>query len=184
MITSSASSKNALLATALTRWKRRHWKSARPCLAKYGEDAQPLIYHARHESGKEALSLRYDLTVPLARVVAMHGNELPLPFKRYQIAPVWRAERPQRGRYREFYQWRCRYRRQRIHGRRRRTDRHALRNPARAGLRLSTGPQFCVRINNRKLLHGIGEFAGVEGGAGCLISTAAWINSSASMRRA
>ena len=130
-------------------------------LGKYGEDAQPLIYHARHESGKEALSLRYDLTVPLARVVAMHGNELPLPFKRYQFAPVWRAERPQRGRYREFYQ--C--------------DADIVGSAAMAAdaeliamlceiLRAlgfgERGPQFCVRINNRKLLHGIGEYAGVE----------------------
>ena len=130
-------------------------------LGKYGEDAQPLIYHARHESGKEALSLRYDLTVPLARVVAMHGNELPLPFKRYQFAPVWRAERPQRGRYREFYQ--C--------------DADIVGSASMAAdaeliamlceiLRAlgfgERGPQFCVRINNRKLLHGIGEYAGVE----------------------
>jgi len=50
------------------------------------------------------LGLRYDLTVSLARVVAQHGNKLPKPFKRYQIAPVWRADRPQRGRYREFIQ--------------------------------------------------------------------------------
>ena len=130
-------------------------------LGKYGEDAQPLIYHARHESGKEALSLRYDLTVPLARVVAMHSNELPLPFKRYQFAPVWRAERPQRGRYREFYQ--C--------------DADIVGSASMAAdaeliamlceiLRAlgfgERGPQFCVRINNRKLLHGIGEYAGVK----------------------
>ena len=48
--------------------------------------------------------LRYDLTVPFARYVVQHRNDLPLPFKRYQIQPVWRADRPQRGRYREFYQ--------------------------------------------------------------------------------
>lgn len=48
--------------------------------------------------------LRYDLTVPFARYVVMHRNELQLPFKRYQIQPVWRADRPQKGRYREFYQ--------------------------------------------------------------------------------
>ena len=48
--------------------------------------------------------LRYDLTVPLARFIVMHRNELQLPFKRYQIQPVWRADRPQKGRYREFYQ--------------------------------------------------------------------------------
>ena len=50
------------------------------------------------------LALRYDLTVPLARFFGMHESELALPLKRYQIAPVWRAERPQRGRFREFYQ--------------------------------------------------------------------------------
>ncbi len=48
--------------------------------------------------------LRYDLTVPFARFVVMHRNELQMPFKRYQIQPVWRADRPQKGRYREFYQ--------------------------------------------------------------------------------
>src|SRR5882724_2604423 len=70
---------------------------------KYGPDADKLIYDARHREGKEDLALRYDLSVPLSRVVAMNP-ELTKPFKRYQIAPVWRAERPQRGRYREFYQ--------------------------------------------------------------------------------
>lgn len=49
--------------------------------------------------------LRYDLTVPLARYVAMNRNEITFPFKRYQMQPVWRADRPQRGRYREF--WQC-----------------------------------------------------------------------------
>ena len=48
--------------------------------------------------------LRYDLTVPFARYVVMHRDELTFPFKRYQIQPVWRADRPQKGRYREFYQ--------------------------------------------------------------------------------
>src|ERR1035438_1193939 len=48
--------------------------------------------------------LRYDLTVPFARYVVMHQNEITFPFKRYQIQPVWRADRPQKGRYREFYQ--------------------------------------------------------------------------------
>lgn len=75
---------------------------------KYGEEGEKLIFKIlkRGEEGKSGdsdLALRYDLTVPLARVVAMYG-ELPRPFKRYQLAPVWRAERPQRGRYREFYQ--------------------------------------------------------------------------------
>ena len=48
--------------------------------------------------------LRYDLTVPFARYVVQHREELQLPFKRFQIQPVWRADRPQKGRYREFYQ--------------------------------------------------------------------------------
>src|SRR5579859_2476160 len=73
-------------------------------LGKYGEDAEKLIYHAQHTAGKEELALRYDLTVPLARFFAQHESELSLPFKRYHIAPVWRGERPARGRYREFYQ--------------------------------------------------------------------------------
>src|SRR5690606_16929182 len=49
-------------------------------------------------------ALRYDLTVPFARYVVMHQNDIAMPFKRFQIQPVWRADRPQRGRYREFYQ--------------------------------------------------------------------------------
>jgi histidyl-tRNA synthetase len=67
-------------------------------LGKYGEEAEMLIYHAQHPGGKEEVAMRYDLTVPLARVVAQHENEIALPFKRYQLSPVWRAERPQRGR--------------------------------------------------------------------------------------
>ncbi len=76
---------------------------AQTLMGKYGPDAEKLIYDARHREGKEDLALRYDLSVPLSRVVAMNP-QLTKPFKRYQIAPVWRAERPQKGRYREFYQ--------------------------------------------------------------------------------
>ena len=65
--------------------------------------------------------LRYDLTVPFARFVVMHRNDLQMPFKRYQIQPVWRADRPQKGRYREFYQ--CgRHCRLRLAAQRSRTD--------------------------------------------------------------
>jgi histidyl-tRNA synthetase len=76
---------------------------------KYGEEGNRLIFkvlrRGEHEaSGETDLALRYDLTVPLARVVAEHGGRLPKFFKRYQIQPVWRADRPARGRYREFYQ--------------------------------------------------------------------------------
>src|SRR5919112_4404849 len=70
---------------------------------KAGEN-EKLMYAFEDHGGRE-VGLRYDLTVPLARVVAMHQNALVLPFKRYHIAPVWRAENPQRGRFREF--WQC-----------------------------------------------------------------------------
>jgi len=78
-------------------------------LGKYGEEGNQLIFkilkRGEHEaSGTADLALRYDLTVPLARVVAQYQNELPRYFKRYQIQPVWRADRPARGRFREFYQ--------------------------------------------------------------------------------
>ncbi len=71
-------------------------------LNKYGDD-EKLVYSFTDHGGRE-VALRYDLTVPLARFVALHQNEITLPFKRYQIAPVWRAENTQRGRLREFYQ--------------------------------------------------------------------------------
>lgn len=75
---------------------------------KYGDEGAKLIFKVlkRGEGGEQGvvdLGLRYDLTVPLARVVAMHP-QLSMPFKRYQIQPVWRADRPQRGRFREFTQ--------------------------------------------------------------------------------
>src|SRR5215218_1488721 len=78
-------------------------------LGKYGEEGNRLIFkilkRGEHEASGEAdLALRYDLTVPLARVVAQYQSELPRIFKRYQIQPVWRADRPARGRFREFYQ--------------------------------------------------------------------------------
>ncbi|TKJ41574.1 histidine--tRNA ligase [candidate division LCP-89 bacterium B3_LCP] len=81
---------------------------------KYGKEADRLIFKILKrgeslKSGMESgelcdLGLRYDLTVPLARVIAMNRGQLVFPFKRYQIQPVWRAERPQKGRYREFIQ--------------------------------------------------------------------------------
>lgn len=70
---------------------------------KYGEEGEMLMYRFK-DNGDRNVAMRYDLTVPLARVVAQYSNELPKFFKRYQIAPVWRAENTQRGRYREFYQ--------------------------------------------------------------------------------
>jgi histidyl-tRNA synthetase len=79
-------------------------------LGKYGEEGDRLIFKIlkRGEEGRQTgeadLALRYDLTVPLARVVAEYQGKLPKFFKRYQIQPVWRADRPQKGRFREFYQ--------------------------------------------------------------------------------
>src|SRR5688500_17678984 len=73
------------------------------------KDDQELIGKKNESLGRFTNSisekaLRYDLTVPFARYVVMHQNEITFPFKRYQIQPVWRADRPQKGRYREFYQ--------------------------------------------------------------------------------
>ncbi len=78
-------------------------------LGKYGEEGNQLIFkilkRGEHEaSGQADLALRYDLTVPLSRVIAEHRQALPKFFKRFQIQPVWRADRPARGRFREFYQ--------------------------------------------------------------------------------
>ena len=88
-------------------------------LGKYGEEGDQLLFRLLHRGDKltralekddteagdlSELGLRYDLTVPLARVVAQYGNNLPRVFKRYQIQPVWRADRPAKGRFREFYQ--------------------------------------------------------------------------------
>jgi histidyl-tRNA synthetase len=82
-------------------------------MGKYGEEGNQLIFKIlkRGEALKDValadaadLALRYDLTVPLARVIAHHQSKLPKLFKRYQIQPVWRADRPARGRFREFYQ--------------------------------------------------------------------------------
>jgi len=76
---------------------------------KYGEEGDKLVFkilrRGEHEASGEAdLALRYDLTVPLARVAAEHSGQLPMPYKRYAIAPVWRADRPGKGRFREFTQ--------------------------------------------------------------------------------
>jgi histidyl-tRNA synthetase len=77
-------------------------------LGKYGEEGDKLLFRIQN-SGEQAAAppekgLRYDLTVPFARYVVQHQSEIAFPFKRYQMQPVWRADRPQKGRYREFYQ--------------------------------------------------------------------------------
>lgn len=124
---------------------------------KYGEDAEQLIFTAQHgRSRRDPLAMRYDLTVPLARVVGQYESQLNLPFKRYHIAPVFRGERPQRGRYREF--WQC--------------DADTVGVASMSAdaeivimmqeiLRRLGFPQFVIKINHRQLLVAIGEFSGV-----------------------
>lgn len=130
-------------------------------MGKYGEEGNQLIFkilkRGVHEgSGEADLALRYDLTVPLARVVAEYREKLPRFFKRYQIQPVWRADRPARGRFREFYQ--C--------------DVDVLGSPsmvveaeicaAAAEVLTRLGfDDFCIRLNHRKVLTGILGVAGV-----------------------
>lgn len=72
-------------------------------MGKYGEEADKLVYSFQ-DQGERQIGLRYDLTVPAAKVLAIYGTQIPMPFKRYQIQPVWRADKPQKGRYREILQ--------------------------------------------------------------------------------
>ncbi|MEY5069344.1 MAG: hypothetical protein RLZ47_1206 [Bacteroidota bacterium] len=100
-------------------------------------------------------ALRYDLTVPFARFVVMHQNEINLPFKRFQIQPVWRADRPQKGRYREFYQCDADV-----------VGSESLLNEAEFVLIYQEAlsnlglKDFTIKINNRKILSGIAEIIG------------------------
>jgi histidyl-tRNA synthetase len=72
-------------------------------MGKYGQEADKLVY-SFEDQGERQIGLRYDLTVPTSKVLSIYQQQLPLPFKRYQIQPVWRAEKPQKGRYREILQ--------------------------------------------------------------------------------
>lgn len=120
-------------------------------------DCEKLLQRHSHTLTPEISekALRYDLTVPFARYVVMHQNEISFPFKRFQIQPVWRADRPQKGRYREFYQCDADV-----------VGSESLLNEAefvliydevlsRLGLR-----DFTIKINNRKILSGIAEIIG------------------------
>lgn len=98
--------------------------------------------------------LRYDLTVPFARYVVQHREELQMPFRRYQIQPVWRADRPQKGRYREFYQCDADV-----------VGSNSLLNEVELMQIVDTvfqrfGVRVCIKINNRKILSGIAEVIG------------------------
>ena len=127
-------------------------------MGKYGEEGDKLLFRIQN-SGEKAASapekgLRYDLTVPFARFVVQHREEISFPFKRFQIQPVWRADRPQKGRYREFYQ--CDVD---IVG----TDSlvselELIQIVEEVYRRL--GIRVCLHINNRKILAGIAEVIG------------------------
>ena len=127
-------------------------------MGKYGEEGDKLLFRIQNSGEKTSLApekgLRYDLTVPFARYVVQHREELSFPFKRFQIQPVWRADRPQKGRYREFYQ--C--------------DVDVIGSDSLIGeLELiqiveevyrRLGIRVCLHINNRKILAGIAEVIG------------------------
>ena len=127
-------------------------------MGKYGEEGDKLLFRIQNSGEKAALApekgLRYDLTVPFARYVVQHREEISFPFKRFQIQPVWRADRPQKGRYREFYQ--C--------------DVDVIGSNSLVGeLELiqiveevyrRLGIRVCLHINNRKILAGIAEVIG------------------------
>ncbi len=144
-------------------------------MGKYGEEGDKLLFKIQNSgdyfkglTDEELLSrnagklaskfcekgLRYDLTVPFARYVVMHRDELALPFKRFQIQPVWRADRPQKGRYREFYQCDADV-----------VGSDSLLNEVELMQIVDTvftkfGIRVCIKINNRKILTGIAEMIG------------------------
>lgn len=143
-------------------------------LGKYGEEGDKLLFKVLNsgdflagvsqsdiEKGSNRVStiisekgLRYDLTVPFARYVTQHRNEITFPFKRYQLQPVWRADRPQRGRYREFYQCDADV-----------IGSDSLVNEAELLLMADKifkklGIKVLLKINNRKILSGIAEIIG------------------------
>ncbi len=130
-------------------------------MGKYGEEGNQLIFkilkRGVHEGTGEAdLALRYDLTVPLARVVAEYRDKLPKFFKRYQIQPVWRADRPARGRFREFYQ--CDVD---VLGSHSMIIEAEICAAASEVLQKLGFNDFCIRLNHRKVLTGILGMAGV-----------------------
>jgi len=134
-------------------------------MGKYGEEGNKLIFKISKRGlpdppeGEEPeydLALRYDLTVPLARVVAHYQNELSNFFKRYQIQPVWRADRPQKGRFREFYQ--CDVD---VLGSRSMIVEAELISAASDALEALGFDDFMIRLNHRQVLTGILDQAGV-----------------------
>ena len=147
-------------------------------LGKYGEEGDRLIFRILNSGDKllkadvDSLSqkdlgkfsnslsskaLRYDLTVPFARYVAQHQNEISFPFKRYQIQPVWRADRPQHGRYQEFYQ--CDIDVVGSNSLMYEMECVQIFDEVLDDLNL---PGFTIKVNNRKILNGIAEASGQQ----------------------
>ncbi len=140
-------------------------------MGKYGEEGDRLIFKvlqrgdklkkelAKNASGETSNlaeeALRYDLTVPFARLVVQHQNEITFPFKRYQIQPVWRADRPQKGRYREFYQCDAD-----VVGSESLLYEVELIQIFDEVLNKLGISDFTIKINNRKILSGIAEISG------------------------
>ena len=125
-------------------------------LAKAGGETEKQIY--RFKKGENDISLRFDLTVPLARYVSMKYNDLIFPFKRYQIGKVYRGERPQKGRYREFYQCDIDVIGENLSLM---YDAEILAVIYNTFKKLSFG-EFTIHINNRKLLNGFFESLDLE----------------------
>lgn len=144
---------------------------------KYGEEGDRLLFKVLNsgdylkKSNKEALGelnsnkltssiskkgLRYDLTVPFARYVVMHQNEISFPFKRYQIQPVWRADRPQKGRYQEFYQCDADI----VGSRSLMSEAELIQIYDEVFTNL--GLNVTIKVNNRKILEGMAEIAGIS----------------------
>ena len=141
-------------------------ESAEILLAKGGGDTEKQIY--RFQKGDSDLAMRFDLTVPLAKYVAMHAGELSFPFRRYQIGKVYRGERAQRGRYREFYQADID-----IIGDGKLDILNEAEIPSiiytifrRFGLK-----RFVIRVNNRKLLNGFYALLGLTEKSGDIMRT-------------
>ena len=141
-------------------------ESSEILLAKGGGETEKQIY--RFQKGDSDLALRFDLTVPLAKYVALHANELSFPFRRYQIGKVYRGERAQRGRFREFYQADID-----IIGDCKLDILNEAEIPSiiytifrRFGLK-----RFTIRVNNRKLLNGFYALLGLSGQAGDIMRT-------------
>jgi histidyl-tRNA synthetase len=126
---------------------------------KYGDEGNKLMYQF-HDNGNRHVALRYDHTVPLARVVAQHGSNLPSPYKRYVVGDVWRGESPQAGRYREFTQFdadivgAASYLAD--------TEVIAMISDSMAAI----GVSATIRLNDRRLLDGLAVACGIEGQSG------------------